>query len=167
MASVKGVPVYRQARRPVSARVTDLIGRMTPVEKVAQLRAAWLKLMPDGRALLHDRMADQGREPWTFLKHGIGQVTRPFGTHPVAPRAAAGALNAVQKFLVEQTRLGIPSLPHDECLSGFMAQGATQFPTPLNLGATWDPDLIREMAGIIGRQMRAVGSRQGLAPVAT
>jgi beta-glucosidase len=166
MAGGRKIPVYRQDRRPVSARVADLIGRMTPVEKVAQLRAAWLKLLPDGGVLLHDRMTDRGQTPWTFLKDGIGQVTRPFGTHPVAPRAAAGALNAVQKFLVDSTRLGIPSLPHDECLSGFMAQGATQFPTPLNLGATWDPELIREMATVIGRQMRAVGSRQGLSPVA-
>ncbi len=157
---------YRNPSLPVAERVEDLLSRMTLVEKVAQLRAAWLKLLEDGTALLHDRMTGGGTAPEPFLADGIGQLTRPFGTHPIEPRAGARALNRVQKFLVEETRLGIPALAHDECLAGFMAQGTTQFPSPLNFGSTWDPELIREAASVIRRQMRAVGSRQGLAPVA-
>jgi beta-glucosidase len=139
---------------------------MTLEEKIAQLRAIWLKPQPDGRYEVWDRMVEQGTDPARLLENGIGQITRPFGTVPIAPAEGWKSLRAVQRFLRHETRLGIPALPHDECLSGFMAQGATQFPSPLSMGATWNPDLIEQVAGVIARQMRAAGSLQGLAPVA-
>ncbi|MBU6191500.1 MAG: glycoside hydrolase family 3 C-terminal domain-containing protein, partial [Betaproteobacteria bacterium] len=95
-----------------------------------------------------------------------GQITRPFGTVPIEPAEGWRSLRAVQRFLRDETRLGIPALPHDECLAGFMAQGATQFPSPLSMGATWNPALVEQVAGVIARQMREAGSLQGLAPVA-
>ncbi|HYF20517.1 MAG TPA: glycoside hydrolase family 3 N-terminal domain-containing protein, partial [Ramlibacter sp.] len=160
------LPAYRDARLDPAERTRDLLARMTLREKVAQLRAIWLKPQPGGRYQVWDRMVEQGTDPGVLLADGIGQVTRPFGTVPVEPADGWQSLRAVQRFLRHQTRLGIPALPHDECLAGFMAQGATQFPSPLNMGSTWDPPLVEEVAAIIGRQMRAAGSLQGLAPVA-
>jgi beta-glucosidase len=157
---------YRDPSRPVDERVADLLDRMTLDEKIAQLRAIWLKPQPGGRYEVWDRMVEQGTDPARLLADGIGQITRPFGTVPIEPAEGWRSLRAVQRFLRENTRLGIPALPHDECLSGFMAQGATQFPSPLSMGATWNPDLIEQVAGVISRQMREAGSLQGLAPVA-
>jgi beta-glucosidase len=84
----------------------------------------------------------------------------------VAPRDGARALNAFQRHLIETTRLGVPAIAHEEALTGFMTEGATQFPSPLNYGATWDPALVRRVGAVIRRQMRAVGTHQALAPVA-
>jgi beta-glucosidase len=141
---------------------------MTRDEKIAQLCSVWLTLDPASG----DFAPFQGmfmREPIDqreLLRHGIGQITRPFGSRPVAPRDGARALNAFQRHLIESTRLGIPAIAHEEALTGFMTSGATQFPSPLNYGATWDPALIRRVAAAIRRQMRSVGTHQALAPVA-
>lgn len=159
-------PLYRDPSRSPDERTRDLLARMTIREKVAQLRAIWLKLQPGGGYQVWDRMVDQGTDPQLLLADGIGQVTRPFGTVPIEPADGWVSLRAVQRFLRNETRLGIPALPHDECLAGFMAQGATQFPSPLNMGSTWNPALVEQAATIISRQMRAAGSLQGLAPVA-
>jgi beta-glucosidase len=105
-------------------------------------------------------------DPNEQLRHGIGQITRPYGSRPIAPRDGARALDAFQRRLVEGTRLGIPAIAHEEALTGFMTEGATQFPSPLNYGATWDPALVRRVGDAIRRQMRAAGTHQALAPVA-
>ncbi len=159
-------PTYKNRDASASDRAQDLIARMTVREKIAQLRSLWVKLHADGSYEIYDRSSEKRAEYQDALKDGIGQITRPFGTHPIPLKEGAATLNRLQKWLLEETRLGIPALPHDECLSGFMASQATQFPSPLNFGATWNPDLIERVAAIIGRQMRAVGVRQGLAPVA-
>jgi beta-glucosidase-like glycosyl hydrolase len=157
--------VYKDPLASPENRAKDLLSEMTLVEKVAQLRALWLKLHDDGTSEVYDRITEQRAESQDALKDGIGHITRPFGTHPISLAGGARALGSIQKWLVEETRLGIPAIPHEECLSGFLANGATQFPSPLNFGATWNPDLIAEVAGVIGRQMASVGVRQGLAPV--
>src|SRR5690606_36335956 len=74
-------------------------------------------------------------------------------------------LNEFQRLLVTQTRLKIPAIPHEECLAGLMAQGATLFPAGINNGALWDPELAEKIGAAIGAEVYAVGSRQGLAPV--
>jgi beta-glucosidase len=99
------------------------------------------------------------------LRHGLGQITRPLGSHGVDPRRGVRALNSLQKFLREGTRLGIPALSHEECLVGLVARGATLFPSAFAYSATWDPDLIERMAQAIVREARSVGCHQGLAPV--
>ena len=100
-----------------------------------------------------------------MLKLGVGQITRPLGTHPVDPRDGVRALNALQRFLVEETRLGIPAMSHEECLTGLMIKGATLFPSALNYGSTWNPELIEAVGEEIRREARQVGCHQGLAPV--
>ncbi|GAB4343937.1 MAG: glycoside hydrolase family 3 N-terminal domain-containing protein [Candidatus Abyssubacteria bacterium] len=161
------MPPYKDPQRPIDERVHDLISRMTLEEKIAQLTSVWLQFDPESG----DMSPNQGMLPLDYnpkeeMRHGIGQVTRPFGSQPIDPVEGAKIVNELQRTLVENTRLGIPAICHEECLSGFMAQGATSFPSPLNFGATWDPKLIERMAGVIRRQMRSVGTHQGLAPVA-
>lgn len=161
-------PAYRDASLSPERRSDDLLARMQREEKIGQLCSVWLTLDPASgdfapfQGMFMRTPVDQ-RE---LLRYGVGQITRPLGSRPVDPRDGARALNAFQKYLIETTRLGIPAIAHEESLSGLMAQGATQFPSPLNYGATWDPDLIRRVAGVIRRQMRAVGTHQALAPVA-
>jgi beta-glucosidase len=100
-----------------------------------------------------------------MLRLGIGQITRPLGTHPVHPKEGVRALNALQKFLVEETRLGVPAISHEECLTGLMVKGATLFPAALNYGSTWNPDLIEAVGQEIRKEAKQIGCHQGLAPV--
>ncbi|MFV0574215.1 MAG: glycoside hydrolase family 3 N-terminal domain-containing protein [Vibrio sp.] len=142
---------------------------MTSDEKIAQLQAQWLFLSEDGEHKEREmdfNEIDEKRKPLKDrLKHGLGQITRPLGTHPVDPVSGVKALNALQKFLVEDTRLGIPAIPHEECLVGLMAKGATLFPSSLNYGHTWNPELIEQVGQAIGSEMRQIGAKQGLSPV--
>jgi beta-glucosidase-like glycosyl hydrolase len=159
---------YREAGRPVEERAADLLARMTFEEKAAQMHALWLILAEDGRH--RPRMDDftGGTDPEAVqesLRHGLGQISRALGSHGVDARTGVRALNRLQKFLCEETRLGIPALSHEECLVGLMARGATMFPSALAYGATWNPDLIQRAAAAIGEEARSVGCHQGLAPV--
>ena len=100
-----------------------------------------------------------------MLGRGLGQITRPLGTRSIDPAEGVRALNSLQKFMLEETRLGIPVMSHEECLSGLMIKGATLYPSALGFGATWNPALIEEVGKMIGQEARAVGCHQGLAPV--
>jgi beta-glucosidase len=141
---------------------------MTLEEKVAQMHALWLILSQDGQHRLRQDDFTGGTDPATVKKalgHGLGQISRALGSHGVDPRTGVRALNRLQKFLREETRLGIPVLSHQECLVGLMIRGATMFPSALAYGATWNPDLVERAAQAIGREARSVGCHQGPAPV--
>lgn len=163
--------IYKDARRPVNERVADLLSRMTAEEKFAQMHAYWLILSSEGdhreRTDLSDEFAGVKEQAGLAqrLKLGIGQITRPLGTHVVDALEGVRAANRLQKTLVEETRLGIPALFHEECLVGLLCKGATLFPSALNYGSTWDPALIERVAEAIGEEARSVGCQQGLAPV--
>jgi beta-glucosidase-like glycosyl hydrolase len=159
---------FRDPSRSVADRVTDLISRMTADEKIAQMHALWLILSEDGEHRPRQDDFTGGSDPAAVRKalvHGLGQISRPLGSHGVDARTGVRALNRLQKFLREETRLGIPALSHEECLVGLMARGATMFPSALAYSATWNPDLIERAAQAIGREARSVGCHQGLAPV--
>ena len=100
-----------------------------------------------------------------LIRDGLGQLTRPFGTVPVTARDGAEALARTQREIAAASRFGIPAIAHDECLAGFTAWTAAIFPIPLAWGASFDPQLVQQMAVQIGTSMRAVGVHQGLAPV--
>ncbi|MGP3594155.1 glycoside hydrolase family 3 N-terminal domain-containing protein [Vagococcus sp. WN89Y] len=163
--------IYQDANRPAAERVADLLARMTPEEKFAQMHALWLVLAEDGahreRSDLSDEFSGAGAQ--AALKEqlmlGIGQVTRPLGTHIVDALSGVRAANRLQKTLVEETRLGIPAMFHEECLVGLLCKDATLFPSSLNYASTWDPALIKHVAKQIGEEARSVGCKQGLAPV--
>ena len=139
-------------------RLKSLISQMTLDEKLAQLSSYWIfELQTQGEL-------DQGKIT-SKLKHGIGQITRLAGASTLEPCSAAKAANRLQKFLVEETRLGIPALIHEECCSGAMALGGTTYPQIIGLAATFQPDLAFEMTSAIRSQLLAIGARQALAPV--
>lgn len=147
-----------------SDRVSDLLARMTLDEKLAQLVGFWVDQGDEVVAPLAGEMATSTRYE-EFTKDGLGQLTRVYGTRPVDPVERAAWLWEEQRRLVDETRLGIPALVHEECLTGLAAWQAATFPTPLAWGASFDPELVEEMAALIGRSMREIGVHQGLAPV--
>lgn len=147
-------------------RISGLVAAMTLREKVAQLYGLWVGADPHGPGVApHQTELDNGNNVSEMIKHGLGQLTRAFGTNPVDAAEGASALGRLQQEIVAANRFAIPALVHEECLAGFTTWGATAYPVPLSWGATFDPALIREMAARIGSDMRAVGVHQGLAPV--
>ncbi|MFJ5544259.1 beta-xylosidase/alpha-l-arabinosidase [Micromonospora chalcea] len=145
-------------------RVRELLARMTIEEKIAQLVGFWEKEDGEAVAPLQGEFGDTGRLE-DFSRHGLGHLTRPYGTRPVDSAARAAWLWKFQRDLVTGTRLGIPAIVHEECLTGLSAWKAATFPTPLAWGAAFDPELVTEMAAAIGASMRALGIHQGLSPV--
>ncbi|GAA1976979.1 glycoside hydrolase family 3 N-terminal domain-containing protein [Nocardioides panacihumi] len=151
---------------PVSGRVADLHARMTLEEKLAQIVGYWLDHGGEVVAPMAGEMNNaRSGELSEVTQHGIGHYTRAYGTRPVDPVERAAWLWGEQRRLVTETRLGIPALVHEECLTGLAAWTAATFPTPLAWGASFDPALVEEMAAQIGADMRALGIHQGLAPV--
>lgn len=163
--------IYKDAHRSIAERVADLLSRMTTEEKFAQMHAYWLVLAENGEHRERSDMSDEfaGVSEQTSLaerlKLGIGQITRPLGTHIVDAQSGVRAANRLQKMLIEETRLGIPALFHEECLVGLLCKDATLFPSSLNYGSTWDPELVERVAREIGAEARSIGCKQGLAPV--
>ncbi|MFE4467863.1 glycoside hydrolase family 3 N-terminal domain-containing protein [Leifsonia sp. NPDC056824] len=148
----------------VSERVRDLHARMTLDEKLAQIVGYWVDKGDDNVAPLDGEMTT-GQSYDDATAQGIGHLTRVYGTRPVDPVERASWLWSEQRRLREQTRLGIPALVHEECLTGLAAWKAATFPTPLAWGAAFDPELVEEMGAAIGASMRELGIHQGLAPV--
>lgn len=155
---------WRDTTLSARERAQALVDELTLEEKVAQLGSVWLTDAADAFApkLEGDAGAAEAGDPFV---HGLGQLTRVFGTAPVTVREGVARLRELQQKVMAQQRLGIPALVHEECLTGLAAFGATAFPTPLAWAASFDEDLVREMARAIGEDMRSIGVHQGLAPV--
>ena len=149
----------------VSERVRALLATMTLEEKLAQIVGHWVDHGGEVVAPMQGEMATTSGVLEEFTAHGIGHLTRVYGTRPVEPIARATWLWTEQRRLQTQTRLGIPALVHEECLTGLAAWRAATFPTPLAWGASFDPELVEEMGALIGRSMHELGIHQGLAPV--
>jgi len=149
---------YRDPQAPVADRVEDLLDQMTLDEKLAQVGSI------NGFDLLEEGHFSEVLAA-NLIPAGIGEITRIGGGTLLTPQESARAANALQRFLVDSTRLGIPAIVHEECCSGLMALGATAFPQMIGLASTWTPDLAEAMAREIRRQMRSAGAHQGLSPV--
>ena len=160
-------PAYRDPARSVDERVRDLLGRMTLEEKVAQTLALWKgkEKITDDRGQLDPAGAR------AVIGSGIGQIARPSELRDrpsrlnLGPRENALFVNAVQKWLVENTRLGIPALTHEEALHGLAAPRATSFPVPLALASSWDPALLERVMSVAALEARARGTNEVLSPV--
>lgn len=157
----------------IDDRVEALLGVLTLEEKFAQLGSVWPGAShgtddEDGAvenvAPMQDVFAQQV-DFETATRHGIGHLTRPFGSQPVDPAEGAAALADLQRRFVAKTRLGIPAIAHEECLTGFTTYRASVFPAPLAWAATFDPALVEQMAHAIGTGMSQAGVHQGLSPV--
>ncbi|MEU1028108.1 glycoside hydrolase family 3 N-terminal domain-containing protein [Streptomyces mirabilis] len=158
---------WQDTALPAGVRAADLLARMTTEEKVAQLYSVWpgSNQTPGGDMAPMQHALSEDIDLTRLLPHGLGQLTRPFGTAPVDPAEGAARLAALQERIRSANRFRLPALAHEECLTGFTAWQATVFPTPLAWGASFDPALVKEMAAAIGASMRSVGVHQGLAPV--
>ncbi len=158
-------PAYLNADLPVGKRVKDLLKRMTLEEKAAQMQCIWLdkaKTLVDekGNFDLEKARAAFGQG------HGLGQVGRPSDAGGgLSPRNHAELTNAIQKFFLENSRLGIPVMFHEECLHGLAAVGSTSFPQPIGLGATFDTDLVQRIFEATACEARIRGTHQALTPV--
>ena len=145
---------YLDSTLSVEARVRDLLGRMTIEEKVRQMSQRMIdKFLKNGRV-----STKAVRDCFRGMSVGCLQDPR------IDPRGSAEAVNAVQKYLVEGTRLGIPALVISECLHGHLSGGATVFPQAIGLASTWNPALVGCMAEATAKEARAVGVAQALAP---
>jgi beta-xylosidase len=160
-------PVWRDPARPAEERVAALLREMTLAEKLAQLASIWMGAGgEDGEvAPMQDEMIADLPPLDDLIRHGMGQLTRVFGTRPVSVEVGMRALARLQQRIMDASRFSLPAVAHEECLTGFAAWKATIFPTSLAWGASFDPGLVREMAAAIGTSMRVVGVHQGLAPV--
>ena len=147
-----------------SARVRELLARMTLDEKLAQLVGFWVDKGDEAVAPMAGEMSVAAQYEQAIV-HGIGHLSRVYGTRPVDPIERAGWLWGQQRHLRENTRLGIPAIVHEECLTGLAAWKAATYPTPLAWGASFDAELVEEVGQAIGASMRELGIHQGLAPV--
>ena len=149
---------YKDDALSTAERVSDLLARMTIQEKVAQLGSVWSFEIVGIGTLDRERA---GR----LLGNGIGQITRlAGGTNLDAPSVAALA-NDIQRYLIEETRLGVPAIVHEESLHGLLSRDAPCFQQSIGAAAAWDADLVQAMSVTLRRRMLATGARQSMAPV--
>ncbi|HEX8734606.1 MAG TPA: glycoside hydrolase family 3 N-terminal domain-containing protein [Pyrinomonadaceae bacterium] len=157
---------YKNANLPIDERVKDLLARMTLEEKTAQMMCLWMEKPNDNSRVPKEKQPGGGEFSPALAKekmpHGIGQFARQ-REYRNARRSAEYA-NAAQKWLLENTRLGIPAVFHDEILHGTMGEGATVFPVPLSLASSWDTDLISRVFTVAARQTRIRGTHHVLGP---
>lgn len=167
--AMKDAP-YWNAALPTEQRVEDLLARMTLDEKVAQIITVW-----DSKGKIQGQgdVFDPAKAAQVY-PHGIGQIARPSDRNgPSSPRQVGrrsieesiAYVIAAQKWAMENTRLGIPILFHEESLHGLAAKDATAFPQSIGLASTWDPDLIRNINALIAEETSARGVHSVLSPV--
>lgn len=164
---VVAVRVWGEPTADIDARVEALLAEMTDAEKLAQLGGYWADKRDSTQIIapMQDVLS-KGRLPFEeATAEGIGHLTRVFGTTPVTAREGMSKVHESQQHLIAGTRLGIPAIVHEECLTGFTTLGATVYPASMAWAATFDAPLVREMAHAIGSDMAAVGVHQGLSPV--
>lgn len=140
--------IYKNPDYSIPERVEDLMNRMTLEEKVCQLTTAY---------------AYGGRLDLNELASGIGHVGMSNGT--MTPEGNAEMVNSTQKYLLENTRLGIPAIFHVETLNGGSLAEATTYPIPLGLAASFDEKSVHQMGEQLRKEMVATGQKMALAPV--
>jgi len=165
-------PLYKDATMSTAQRVEDLLSRMTVEEKIGQLLnpLGWpmYEKSASGElslsSLFRQRMAEMPlgslwatlrADPWT-------QKTVETG---LSPRESARVINMIQRYAVEQTRLGIPLLISEEAVHGHMAIGTTVFPTGIGMSCSWNPELLERVGAAVGQELKAQGANVGYGPV--
>lgn len=156
---------YRNSALPADQRVADLLSRMTLEEKAAQMMCVWQQKA--------DKLVDavgnfDGAKAAAAFRdgNGIGQVGRPSDAGGgKGARGQAELTNAIQKFFIENSRLGIPVMFHEECLHGQAAPEGTSFSQPIGLAATFNPELVESLYAMTAEEARARGTHHALTPV--
>lgn len=157
---------YQNPTLPVDSRVADLVGRMTLDEKIAQLQTRWWEMIPllDANGQLSAEQAQK------IMPFGIGELARPGQNKNnyapnKTPQQTAQYTNAIQRWLKEHTRLGIPAIFHEEALHGHSGLYATSFPQAIALASSWQPPLMEQIYTHVAQEVRCRGSQRVLAPV--
>ena len=175
----KEVLPYQNAALTIDERLQDLMQRMTLEEKIGQLRCtmAWnyYKLTPDpsrkGKGLKVEPSESFKKD---IAEGNIGMLWATYRADPwtqkslengLTPELAAMAGNALQRYVRENTRLGIPLFLAEEAPHGHMAIGTTVFPTGLGMAATWSPELLERIGEVIGKEIRLQGGHISYGPV--
>ena len=159
------IPAYKDSSLSSVRRVKDLLSRMTLEEKAAQMLCIWQQ---KAQTLVDaDGNFDEKKAKAAFRdRRGLGQVGRPSDAGKgLNARRMATLTNAIQKFFVENSRLGIPIIFHEECLHGHAAVDGTSFPQPIALGATFNPELVEQLYTMTAAEARQRGAHQALTPV--
>lgn len=157
--SVANASDYKNAQLPIEKRVEHLISQMTLEEKVAQLQTIW----HEGRELADSNHIFVHEKAKQILPLGIGHIARP--SENKDPMTTVRYTNDIQRFLMNETRLGIPAIFHEEALHGHAAPESTSFPQAIAMASTWDPSLIKKMYQISAAEVRARGGNQALTPI--
>jgi beta-glucosidase len=156
---------YKDPALQAAKRVKDLLSRMSLEEKAAQMMCVWQQ---KSEMLVDTEGKFDLRKARSAFKHGhgLGQVGRLTDTSKGKnAREMAELTNAIQKFFIENSRLGIPVMFHEECLHGHMGIGSTSFPQPIGLGAMFNPELVEMLYAMTAEETRACGAHQALTPV--
>lgn len=148
---------YKDSSLTINERVEDLLGRMTINEKIAQLGGYM-----DGQLLKGDEVDVNHLK--NITPDGLGEVVLA-GAQMKPANVQNAIINALQKYYIENTRLGIPVIAHIEALSGVLSSGTTNYPSALGQAATWNPEAMETMTDYIREEMMQIGYRQALSPV--
>lgn len=164
-ARSRSKPAYKNRALPPARRVADLLSRMTLEEKAAQMMCVWQQ--KTNTLVDAEGNFDLKKAQAAFKKgHGLGQVGRPSDAGGGKDaRGMAELTNAIQRFFLENSRLGIPVVFHEECLHGHAAVGGTSLPQPIALAATFDPKLVEALFTMTAAEARLRGTHQALTPV--
>jgi len=152
---------FRDTRLSLDARVDDLLTQMSVAEKAAQLLAFPHELFRAPERADVDLVERLGQQ---LAQQPSGHLSGVLKPYPL--ERGLEIVNGLQQRAVQQSRFGLPLLVSEECLHGCMAHGSTTFPVPIALASTWEPALVERTAAAIGREARARGIRQALAPIA-
>ncbi|MDA3929359.1 MAG: glycoside hydrolase family 3 C-terminal domain-containing protein [Prolixibacteraceae bacterium] len=151
--------VYKDATAPIEARIQDLLSKMTLMDKCHQIDIWHPKaIKTSDKAVFQKCLNELG----DTIADGVGFLQ--FDTN-LEPEQYAANFNAIQKYFMEETRLGIPAISNADGCHGFMGAEGTVFPVPLSMGSTWDPQLIEEIYTAIGKEMRTYGITHAATPV--
>lgn len=162
IVSIAQLPLYKDANAPVEKRVADLLARMTPEEKFWQLF-----MIPGDLDNAAPGQYKNGIFGFQVSAAGKGDAGGQLLSYNTSENALllTQKINSIQKYFVEQTRLGIPIIAFDEALHGLVRDGATAFPQSIALAATWDTALMHKVATAIAVETKARGIRDILTPV--
>ncbi|MGD0035236.1 glycoside hydrolase family 3 N-terminal domain-containing protein [Paenibacillus illinoisensis] len=163
---------YRDASLPIPERVQNLLEQMTTEEKIGQLiqPMGWktYRKESDGTVQVTEEFKENTAQGGVGSLYGVlradpwTEVTLETG---LTPGQGAAATNEIQRYAIENSRLGIPILFGEECSHGHMAIGATVFPVPLTVGSTWNTELYRKMCEVIAVETRSQGGAATYSPV--
>ncbi|MFY0687447.1 MAG: glycoside hydrolase family 3 C-terminal domain-containing protein [Cyclobacteriaceae bacterium] len=142
----------------LDAKVEALMATMSLEEKIAQIEGIRPKeIMEDGKFSIEKARA--------VLPLGIGHFCQFSSGLTMSPNELRDFVRDVQRYLMTETKTGIPAIFHEEAITGFATQGATTFPQQIGVGCSWNPELVERNTNSTRKNMRAAGATYALSPM--